>query len=240
MMKKMICLLVLLVMCASLVMPVLATGAAFVPSIGYKDGPGIDEAEMDGEDVDQCVIVSTIQQAKEKLTDISQEDRDLLQAVYEALKDGSMTLPVDFDYVIRDLLDVSFEYIDCRMIDEHNNKPLQLKEEGVTLTITFDMDLGVDEKVTVLTFIEDEATRSGEPKGNWVPVESAVNNGDGTLTVVFEDICPVVFLVEQTEDIPTPPTGDAAGKWLILAVGLMVISAAAIIVLLTTKSRKTH
>ncbi len=230
MMKKMICLLVLLVMCASLVLPVMASQNQFVPSIGYKDGPGIDDADLDGEDVDQCVIVTTVEQAKKKETDISQEDRDLLQEIYEKLVDGSMTLPVDGDYVIRDLVDVSFEYEDCREIEEHGNKPEKLKQEGTTLTITFDMGVKSDEKIIVMVYID----------GQWVPVEDVTNNGDGTLTVVFEDICPVVFLTEQTKADPTPPTGDAAGKWLILAVGLMVISAAAIIVLLTTKSRKTH
>lgn len=239
-MKKLICLLVALVMCASLVMPVLATEAQFVPSIGGKPGPEVVDAELDGEDVDQCVIVSTIEQAKNKETDISQDDRDLLQKVYDALMDGSMTLPLDFEYVIRDLVDVSFEYVDCRVIDDHGNKPQKLKEEGVTLTIVFDMNLGANEELTVLTFIEDAADRAGTPKGHWVPVENVTNNGDGTLTVVFEDICPVVFVVEDSAPDVNPPTGDTAGKWLILAVSLMVISAAAIVVLLTTKSRKTH
>lgn len=229
-MKKLICLLVALIMCASLVLPVLAAENQFVPSSSYKDSPDVTDAKLDGEDVDQCVIVSTVEQAKKKETDISQEDRDLLQEVYEALKDGSMTLPLDFDYVIRDLVDVSFEHDDCREIDEHGNKPQKLKPEGVTLIVTFDMGVGAYETVTVLTYID----------GQWVPVKSVTNNGDGTLTVVFEDICPVVFVVEQAENIPTPPTGDTAGKWLILAVSMMAISAAAIVVLLTTKSRKTH
>ena len=44
--------------------------------------------------MDQCVIVTTVEQAKKKETDISQEDRDLLQEIYEKLVDGSMTLPV--------------------------------------------------------------------------------------------------------------------------------------------------
>lgn len=230
MMKKLICLLVLLAMCVSMALPVLAVENNFVPSIENKDGPPHKDGDLDGDDVTDCIVVSTVEQAKNKETDITQEDRDLLVEVYEKLKDGSMTLPLDFDYVIRDLVDVSFKYEDCRQKEDHGNKPEKLKQDGVTLTITFDMGVKPDEKVTVLVYID----------GQWVPVESVTNNGDGTLTVVFEDICPVVFVVEDTKADPTPPTGDTAGKWLILAVSLMIVSAAAIIVLLTTKSRKTH
>ena len=33
--------------------------------------------------------------------------------------------------------------------------------------------------------------------GEWIEAVSVTNNGDGTVTVVFEDICPVAFAVKE-------------------------------------------
>ena len=230
-MKKLICLLVALMLCCSMILPVFATtGEEFVPSISYKDGPKVEEVILDRdgekEGADGCVVVTTIEQAKEKTTDITQEDRDLLIEVYEALKDGSMKLPLDEDHVIWELFDLSFEYQDCRVIEEHGHKDIKLKEEGTTLTVTFDLDLDPAEKVTVLAYVD----------GEWVFVE-AKNNGDGTLTCVFEDICPVVFCREKGFNEQIPQTGDEFGRNLGLWIALMVVSAGAIVVLLVSRRK---
>ena len=230
-MKKMVCLLVVLVLCCSMVLPVFANaGEEFVPSITYKDGPDVDDAILDDggekEGVDDCVEVTTIEQAKEKTTDITQEDRDLLIEVYEKLKDGSMTLPVEGDYVIWELFDLSFEHEDCRVIEEHGHKDQKLKEEDTTLTVTFDLGIDPAEKITVLVYVD----------GEWVVVE-ATNNGDGTLTCVFEDICPVVFCREKGASEQIPQTGDDFGKNLVLWVAVLVASAAAIVVLLINRRK---
>ena len=131
-MKKLICLLAVLALCLAMGVPAFAAENEFVPSIGYKDGPGIKEAEMGDEDVTDCLVVSTIKEAEEKTTDITQDDRDLLLAVYAALKSGDMTLPIEGRYVIQDLLDVSYKYENCRQKEDHGNKPEKLKEAGVT------------------------------------------------------------------------------------------------------------
>ena len=230
-MKKLISVLVVLVLCCSLVLPVFATtGEAFVPSISYKDGPDVDDAILDEdgekEGVDGCVVVTTIEQAKEKTTDITQDDRDLLIEVYEALKDGSMTLPIDGDYVIWELFDLSFEHEDCRVIEEHGHKDEKLKAEDTTLTVTFDLGIDPAEKITVLAYVD----------GEWVLVE-AKNNGDGTLTCVFEDICPVVFCREKGFNDQIPQTGDEFGRNLGLWIALMVVSAAAIVVLVISRRK---
>lgn len=230
-MKKLICLLVVLMLCCSLILPVFATtGETFVPSISYKDGPDVDNAILDEngkkEGVDDCVVVTTIEQAKEKTTDITQDDRDLLIEVYEALKDGSMTLPIDGDYVIWELFDLSFEHQDCRVIEEHGHKDEKLKAEDTTLTVTFDLGIDPAEKITVLAYVD----------GEWVLVE-AKNNGDGTLTCVFEDICPVVFCREKGFNDQIPQTGDEFGRNLGLWIALMVVSAAAIVVLVISRRK---
>jgi hypothetical protein len=201
----------------------------FVPSITYKDGPVIDMAEMDGEGVEDCVVVTTIKQAEEKSTDISQEDRDLLLEVYEKLEEGSMTLPLEKEgYVVRELVDVSFEYEDCRQIEEHGHKDENLKKEGVTLTVTFDLGIGTFEDLIVMAYVD----------GEWTPIKSVENNGDGTVTCVFEDICPVAFIVKEGTNNGNPTTGDAMGSQMALFVGMMVLSAAGIVMLTAAKARK--
>lgn len=206
----------------------------FVPSISYKDGPGIKNAEMDGQGVDACVIVTTIAQAKEKSTDISQDDRDLLLEVYEKLQDGSMKLPLKGDYVIRELVDVSFEFDDCRQIEEHGHKDQNLEQEGVTLTADFNLNIGKEENLIVLTYVD----------GEWIQVEKVTNNGNGTVKCVFEDVCPVAFVVgaDSSADKPAtdnPATGDLARNQMIFIGSLMGLSAAGIFALVSSKARKT-
>ncbi len=188
-MKKMIALAVVLVLCVAIAVPVAAAEDVFVPSITYKGGPeyGIAVLQEDAneEDVSGCVIVTSIEQARDKVTDITQDERDLLIDVYEKLDEGTMTLPVSGDYVIRELVDVSFKYGGCRVIPEHNQKDQKLKEEKVVLKMTFDLGVEKDTELAVMTYIDDE----------WEEIVSVENNGDGTVTCIFEDICPVAFVV---------------------------------------------
>ena len=179
----------------------------FVPSIPYKDGPDIEEGEMDGEDVGDCLEITTITEAKEQTTDISQEARDLLLEVYEELENGEMELPLEEDYVVRELIDVSWKESTC-IEPEHGHKEW-LEEEDTTLTVTFDLGVGPDEEVIVLVYID----------GEWVEAVSVINNGDGTVTVVFEDICPVAFCVEKR--YAPPQTGDAAADKLYIFAALL-------------------
>lgn len=238
-MRKLICLIVTLVLCLSMVMPAMAAENEFVPSIEYKYGLEVIDVEFDGEKINPCLIVSSLKQAAEKTTDITQHDRDLLQRVYEMLLSGEMTLPLDYKYVIRDLVDVSFKYNDCRNNLFHTDKAGRLAEDGTTLKVTFKMGIGANEKLQVLVFMEGKAAaRSGSQKvnGQWVPAKSVTNNGDGTVTVEFEDICPVAFVVEKNETIA--PTGDPVGENLVFWVIAMVVCAAGIVVLTTMKFRK--
>lgn len=210
--------------------------ANFVPSITYKDGiPVIDiesNIEIDGGNswgsgIDECVVVTSIAEAIEKSTDISQDDRDLLLKVYEALAKGEMELPLEGDYVIRDLVDISFEYEDCRCIEEHGHKDKCLAEDGVTLTITFDMDVSSLADVVVMAYVN----------GEWTKIKSVTNNGDGTVTCIFEDICPVAFVVNENTSVDAPQTGDTMmSPWVWLSV--MAICLIGIVVLLSVKRKK--
>jgi hypothetical protein len=214
-MRKLANLICLLLVCLLVASPVLAAGGIFVPSIGYKEDPGIDDAEGGGEDVGPCLVVTSILEAREKTTDIYQEDRDLLLEVYEDLSDGSMKLPLDDDYVIRELVDVSWRKTTC-VEAEHGHKQW-LHEENTSIKVTFDLGVDPDADVIVMIWLD----------GEWVMAEEVINNGDGTVTVVFQDICPVVFAVERRYE--PPKTGDAAADKLVVFVIALVVSVVGLI-----------
>lgn len=226
-MKKIVCLLTTLVMCGMLVCPAFAAGT-FVPSISYKDGPELlDAIVKDGEteeDVGICLVISSIADAKEKSTDITQDDRDLLLSVYKQLSDGSMKLPLEGEYVIRDLVDLSFT-VYCRTNDDHHEEVLK---KGVTVTATFDLGVKAHEEIIVMNYYD----------GKWAEIESVKNNGDGTITGVFEEKCPVVFCVKTDSTITPPQTGDVMGQNLILWVVVMLASFAGIVILLARRRKE--
>lgn len=220
-MRRIVCLSIALLVCFSLACPALAAEDPFVPSISYKDGPELEDALLDGEDVGGCLVVTSILGAKNKSTDIYQEDRDLLLEVYEKLSDGSMKLPLENDeYVIRELVDVSFQKTAC--VEAAHGHKEALAQAGTTVTVTFDLGVSKNTEVVVMAFVD----------GEWAPIESVKNNGDGSVTGVFEDICPVAFCVEEAADTAAPRTGDEIGRQLPLWIALMAASLAAIVILL--------
>ncbi len=238
-MKKVICLAMVLALCLAIGAPVMATENEFVPSIEYKDGPEIVKGEQDGKDVTGCLIVSTIRQAEEKVTDITQYDRDLLLDVYDMLMSGEMTLPIEGKYVIRDLLDVSYKFNDCREQKEtHGDKPTELKQEGITLTVTFNLGVDAKDEIIVMVYEQNVVARSGvqaRNAGQWVPAKNVKNNGDGTLTVEFEDICPVAFVLKHED---SSVTGDPMRGKLVILAGVMLLSVAGIVTLVVINSKK--
>lgn len=226
-MRRIICLLGVLLLCAALTCPVFASADTFVPSISYKDGPDIKEATLDGEDISGCLVVSSITDARDKTTDITQEERDMLLEVYEQLFDGTMTLPLENDeYVIRELVDVSFAQSAC--VEAGHAHKEWLAQAGNTITVKFDLDVAKTTEVIVMVYIN----------GEWIPVESVQNNGDGTVTCVFEDICPVAFCVEADAEEPPAQTGDAMGLRLILGITAMVVSLAVIITMVVFRRKR--
>ena len=224
-MKKIVCLVAVLAICLIFVNSVFAAEDTFVPSIGYKDSPEIDDAEMKEEDVEDCLIVTSLKGAEEKSTDISQEARDLLLDIYRDLETGDMKLQLDEGYIVRELVDVSWKQIAC-VEDEHSHEK-EHEEENVTVTLN--LDLGLSANYDILVF----AYRDGQ----WGPIESAVNNGDGTITCVFEHFCPVAFCVRERTG--GSDTGDAAGRNLIVWIALMAVSAVAIIFLALRRRKRT-
>ncbi len=221
-MRRLICLAFAVMLCMSLACPAFA--ANFVPSISYKDGPELVSAEMNGESVGDCLVVTSILEAEEKKTDITQEERDLLLEVYQKLSDGSMKLPLEEDHVIRELVDVSFKKTACR--DPQHGHMEWLDQENTSIKITFDLGVAKNDDVTVLSYTDD----------TWEVIENVVNHGDGTVTVEFEHFCPVAFCLPVQEQPPVataPKTGDQSWLWMTA----MVISGLALVALLAVRPK---
>lgn len=182
-MKKILTVAAIVLLCLMIVLPVGADVTA-APSPQEME-PIIKQANLNGLALEDCVVITTVQQAEEGTTDITDEERATLLAAYNALVDGTESLPIEGEYAVREIVDISFKYCDCRLLEDHGRKDEVLKEEDVVLIIDFDMGIEEDAEVCVMTYID----------GKWEEIESAVNNGDGTVTCEFEDLCPVAFSV---------------------------------------------
>ncbi len=238
-MKRLVCCFLVLVLCTCLTCSVFAN--QFVPSIGDKGAPTIvtikdDEGnpaigtvrDSSGATVDYiyepCLVVTPVSQATTS-TEIPDDAEALLLQVYAALSDGSMKLPYEkfganidaSKMTIRDLYDATF------LCEDH---PVMLEPAGVTFEITF--DLGVSEYTEVYTMTYKE--------GQWNPIVSTKNNGDGTVTCVFEKLCPVAFSVYAGSGVPAPDTGD--GSNLALWTAVLAVAAGALVLVIVLNNRK--
>lgn len=232
-MKRFFAIITVVMLCVSLTVPALAATHEFTPSVTYKpspdivpvaDGEGKERMGIirngEGEIIDYidwgCLIITPVSEV-ETSTDIPEASREILRDVYAKLNNGTMTIPYEkhdaeldsSKMVIRDLFDATFV---CK---EH---PEMLEPEGVTLELTFKLDVEASEEVYVMTYKDSE----------WNPIVSSVNNGDGTVTCVFEKLCPVEFSV-NTDAKPPVQTGDLGNMslWGIVALGAL----AAVVVL---------
>lgn len=237
-MKKVIALLTVLVLCAALVVPAFAANE-FTPSVNNKPAPDVVPGTTpDG----KTYIAELLDDVKETVdyvwegdivvTPISQVDtsekipeaaRDTMKDVYVKLSSGEMTIPYEQIYgsemenknmVIRDLFDVSFPSTSCHEY---------LEPDNTFMRVTFDLGVAANQTVYATLY----------KNGEWVSAEECKNNGDGTVTIVVEDFCPVAFSVEVESDKPvTPPqTGDQAGDNLYIWIIVAAVSLLAVVVL---------
>lgn len=240
-MKKIICLITVLVLCISVACPVLAA-EEFVPSISYKGTPEVVAVkDANGQDAvgvvcdasgavtgyvyESCMTLTPVARAEDDPTLSAEAKKELLD-LYKALDEGTMKLPygdnVKPEYmVIRDLFDVSW-------VCEHGHADA-LAAAGVVLEMTFDLGVDADTTVVVMTY-----------KNNaWGEIAKVVNNGDGTVTCTFESLCPVsISVMDKTAGDPDG-TGDVFNGELYMWIALMTVSAVAVVVA-TTKRRQAQ
>lgn len=243
-MKKMICVLVALVMCLGMTAPAYATESGFVPSITYKPNPEIVPVEMEngetaigvvrdagGEIVDYvedaCLVITPIAHVWDEEKEVPAEVEQLLMFVYEELQTENMEIPYEKheadlnpdEMVIRDLFDVRW------YCEEHKE---MVEQEGVVFEITFDLGIGPDVEIYVMTY--DEQT------GEWEPVVKTVNNGDGTVTCTFEHLCAVAFSMALAAE--EAPVEQAASQNLLPWILALVLAGAAFLIILIAKKKK--
>jgi len=222
-MKKGMVVIALLAICLSLICPAFAAEDDFVPSISYKDGPEVNDAEMNEEKTDGCIVITSLKGAEEKTTDISQEKRDHLLDVYDKLVAGEMTSPSPENYIVRELVDISWAQLDC--IEQDHPHEDELKQKGVVVKVSFDLGVKAEDELLVFAL----------HNGQWDPVEVLEVDANGDATCLFEHFCPVAFCVKDGRN--TDPTGDIAAGGLMLWAVLLAVSAAAVVVMSFNRRR---
>jgi len=142
----------------------------------------------------------------DKSTEIPDDAREQLKDLYEDLLNGDTDLPDEAkDKVIRDLIDVS-------EIGDGVDWPVEL---------TFDLGIGPDEKIWAMVYVD----------GQWKMID-VINNGDGTVTVILEEACPLAFLVDgENILVDAPYTGDVENNHSLLWGAVMAVSLVGIILL---------
>lgn len=238
-MRKLICLITVLLLCVSFACPIFAA-EEFVPSISYKGTPKIATIkDASGQDAlgvvrdaagavvgyvyEDCMLLTPVANAAGE-KDIPAEAKAELLKVYEALNNGTMKLPYGEDVkaeymVIRDLFDVSW-------LCSHNHVAA-LQPEGVVFELTFDLDVAADATVVVMTYKNDA----------WGEIAGVKNNGDGTVTCTFEHLCPVSISVLNESAGDSDDTGDAFGADLHMWIALMAVSAVAVVAIVVSRRK---
>ena len=244
-MKKIICLLTVLVLCMSLVVPAFAAENEFVPSITYKPNPEI--VPVEGEDGEEqigvirdeegniidyvghgCLMITPIAYVWDEEIEVAPDVERLLTFLYEELSTNKMEIPYEkheanldpANMVIRDLFD-------ARWVCEEHRK--MIEDEGITFEITFDLGVVADAEIFVMTY--DEAANE------WSPIVKTVNNGDGTVTCTFEHLCGIEFSMPvAASSVPTETVQPAANMlpWYIL----LILAIVAFVIILIAKKKK--
>ena len=128
----------------------------------------------------------------------------------------------DKNYVVFHLVDVSFQKREC--VDDQHLHSESLELDHTEVTIDFDLGVSPTAEVLVLTYNDNV----------WSPVKDVTNNGDGTITCVFEHFCPVAFCIEAEElGMEPEPEAPSAFPWIIVLLVCLVL-----LLLLLTRRRK--
>lgn len=212
-MKKALSVILSLVMVLSIGVTAFAAEDDFRPSVDSKDHPVIvpqlfnsisfDALILDennevvegihlvtGENPDGEIIVtaySEIEVADKRVNVVYMEAsyKEILDA--RSLQELHEKIPVGM--IVRDFFDVT-------LVGTYKD----IFKEGKKLQIRFDISADLKEKIMALTRCSDES--------GWEFVESVTVNPDGSITVIFDRLCPVIFLTEDAGAVQSPATFD--------------------------------
>lgn len=258
-MKRVTAFILALMICMSLAVPAFAD--TFTPSVVNKGAPEVVEikdqnnkpaagmltgAVEEGSEFvyeKECLVITAVKDAKTS-TMIPDASEKALVDVYNGLKDGSLKVPfAELDsakadkLVVRDLFDISLVCVGAT-VDHHE----MLEADDVSLEVDFKLGIPAKAKVYVMVY-----------KNNaWQKIEKVTNNGDGTITCVFNHLCPVAIIVESDQAaggnmtsgissfsaFSNPKTGDVFGQNMMLWVGIMVAAAAALVAIVFANRKK--
>ena len=254
-MKKFLSFILIAILMLSLAVPAFASEIGFVPSITDKGAPEI-VTTVDSETGDEIIghivngsneIVSTelagdwiftpVSEAYDTQA-ISKETANILIEAYNDLTKQNVQLTTlcpkleevvtasgteiaADDLVVRDMFDVS--------LTDSKIEELLNQNEDHTITLTFRLAIAEDDNLFVITKCHDE----------WVPAVKSVNNGDGTVSVTFDQFCPVVFLTDYVESASNTPPAEiptADFPWiLVLAAALILVI---VLIIIIRKNKK--
>lgn len=243
-MKRLLSLVIAIVL--MLTVTVSATAADFVESITNKGAPElvvidyVDGKPVVGHVVDsdgnelstefiECLVITSVAEA-ENDSDIPDDAKKVLLDVYEELNNSGANLSdicPDLDTVVKEKWDKNKTANDLVVKDLFDISDLcddintYLPQYGATLELTFDLGIGAGMFVAAMVYVD----------GKWEPVVNAINNGDGTVTVSFDKLCPVAFMVPGSDadlSVVSPTTSDASNAivWgFVMLISLVAIAA---------------
>ncbi len=157
-----------------------------------------------------AIITDMLKDAYTEITSI-----DSVGELHDAL--DALAKKINKDYtadnlVVTDLFDI---YLTGEAEDHHD------AHDEHYLRVTFKTGIAADAQAPIVLY-----NCTGD-KWDVVDAANVVNNGDGTLTIEFHDLCPVVFL--SAVDKETPDTGDSTNAF--LWGGVAVVAAAGCVLL---------
>lgn len=238
--------LILVILVSNLAM---VTAAGYLPSVSYEAFPGLviieDEdgnkiigyvenaqGEIVSTEYHGCILITPVMDAKRQVSYLSDEAEKLLVDTYEALAAPDARLSVLIPelndiakeaigenatadhFVIRELIDITAV---CQDLINY------LEIDGNTLTLTFKMVVPQEAFVTVMTLKD----------GKWEQASEVINNDDGTVSVKFSQLCPVLFLTGLPMD--SSATVQISYTWVIVLCLVILILTVALFFFLRRK-----
>lgn len=175
-----------------------------------------------------CLVITSVAEAEVSKA-IPQKAKEVLLEIYQELSSGRMKLPYEKlegysgeTMVIRELLDASWL---CVTDQYDHNHEAQIAPKGVVFEITLDLGIKPEDQVNVMTYQD----------GEWEPIVDVVNNGDGTMLCVFEQLGPIAISVAQP-GTAVPQQSASILPWVLVMVG--ALTAAIVLIVVYGKRKK--